>query len=120
MMLSSLLALLPLLTAISASPELISKNLNYRSPYNAHPGLAIDTREVHERHLQARSEVDSEITKRQLQTAKPSGTPDDYPVPNYGLGVADWSNAGYVYAGNLNFTHSVASGKSPSGSEGTC
>lgn len=111
-MLSTLLPLLPLLTVTAATPALISKNLNYRSPYIAHPALGIDVEAVHARHLEARSKVDTEITKRQVQVARPSGTADDYPTPNYGLGVTDWDNAGYVYGGNLNFTHNVASGKS--------
>lgn len=108
----SLLSLLPLLPLVLSTPAILEKNLNYRSPYIAHPALAIDTHQVHSRHLAARAEIRSEIQKRQVQVPKPSGKPDEYPTPNYGLGVADWGNAGYVYGGDLNFTHSVASGMS--------
>lgn len=111
-MLSALFTLLPFLAIAQATPAILSQNINYRSPYITHPALGIDVEAVHTRHLQARREIDNEITKRQVQVARPSGTPEDYPLPNYGLGVTDWQNAGYVYGGNLNFTHSVASGMS--------
>lgn len=102
--------LLALLGLASATPEIIQRNLNYRSPYVSHPALAIDTEDVHRRHLVARAEVKSELRKRQATQAIPSGTPEDYPTAGYGLGVADWANADLIYAGELNYTHSVASG----------
>ena len=106
-----LLALLPLLGLASATPQILERNLAYRSPYVSHPALGIDTGDVHRRHIVARDEVRHEIRKRQKQTAAPGGKPEEYPTPGYGLGVTDWTDADVVYAGNLNFTHSVASGE---------
>lgn len=104
------LPILGLLTHVAATPEVLERNLAYRSPYISHPALAIDTHKVHKRHLEAYAGVRREIRKRQI--AIPEGEDDEYPLPGYGLGVADWSNADYIYAGDLNFTHSVASGES--------
>jgi alkaline phosphatase D len=96
-----------------ATPEIIEKNLAYRSPYVSHPALSIDTRAVHKRHLAANAEVHSEMRKRQEQVARPDGQPVDYPSypPGYGVGVTKYTNAQYVYGGELNYTHSVASGE---------
>ena len=106
-----------LATSALATPELIEKNLVYRSPYVSHPALGIDTHAVHKRHLAANAEIHSELRKRQdtSQVARPAGEPVEYPAypPGYGVGVAKYTNAQYVYGGELNFTHSVASGTSP-------
>lgn len=110
----SLLTSIALLASTTlATPEILEKNLAYRSPYVSHPALAIDTRAVHKRHLAASAEAHAEIRKRQEQVARPDGEPIEYPSypPGYGVGVAKWTNAQYVYAGELNFTHSVASGE---------
>jgi alkaline phosphatase D len=93
-----------------ASPEIYERNLVYRSPYVSHPALGIDTQAVTKRHVEASLLVRREMQKRQEQTEKPAGEDDEYPTPTYGLGVTDWSNAGYIYAGDLNFTHGIASG----------
>jgi len=110
----SLLALLPLIGVAIATPEVIERNLAYRSPYVSHPGLGIDTADVHRRHLAARDEVRHEMRKRQQQAGAPTGKPEAYPAPGYGLGVVDWTDADAVYAGKLNFSHGIASGRSNS------
>lgn len=103
----ALLLVAPLL--ISATPDLIERNLAYRSPYTEHPALSIDAVEVHKRHLAARGEVESTISKRS-KVPGPAGEADRYPS-TYGLGVAKWESE-WVYGGDLNFTHDVASGES--------
>lgn len=120
----SLLSSLALLASTTlATPEILERNLAYRSPYVSHPALAIDTRAVHKRHLAANAEARAELRKRQEQVARPDGKPVEYPSypPGYGVGVAKWTNAQYVYGGELNYTHSVASGEStcwvPGGAE---
>jgi alkaline phosphatase D len=106
--LSSLLA-----TTALATPEIIERNLAYRSPYVSHPALAIDTHAVHKRHLAANAEIHSGLRKRADQVARPAGEPVEYPSypPGYGVGVTKYTNAQYVYGGQLNYTHSVASGQ---------
>lgn len=111
----SLLSIIPLtlpsLTLISATPEILHRNLAYKSPYISDPSLSIDVQEVHKRHLAARDEIRSELRKRQITTVpKGQGEPQAYPEKGYGLGVVDWTDAEYIYSGDLNFTHSVASG----------
>jgi alkaline phosphatase D len=105
-----------------ATPELLERNLAYRSPYVSHPALAIDTHAVHKRHLEANAQAHSEVTfrKRQEQVPRPAGEPVEYPSypPGYGIGVTKYTNAQYVYGGELNYTHSVASGMSPAPKEG--
>jgi alkaline phosphatase D len=99
-----------------ATPEILERNLAYRSPYISHPALAIDTHAVHKRHLEANAQAHSEVTlrKRQEQVPRPAGEPVEYPSypPGYGIGVTKYTNAQYVYGGELNYTHSVASGMS--------
>lgn len=51
---------------------------------------------VHMRRSVARSDIDSEFTKRQVQVPRPDGMADEYGIGSYGLGVTDWQNAGYV------------------------
>jgi alkaline phosphatase D len=107
------LSLLGALSQVRCTPEILERNLAYKSPYISHPALAIDTAQVHHRHLEAAKLVRREIRKRQEQTRIPQDGMDvEYPKPSYGLGVTDWSNAGYIYAGDLNYTHNVASGGS--------
>ena len=114
----SILTSIALLTSTTlATPELLERNLAYRSPYVSHPALAIDTHAVHKRHLEANVQAHSEVTlrKRQQQVPRPAGEPVEYPSypPGYGIGVTKYTNAQYVYGGELNYTHNVASGKSP-------
>ena len=106
----ALVSWLALVGFTQATPEIIERNLAYRSPYLSHPTLGIDTVNVHQRHLAAREEIRG-LRKRQAQTDVPDGKPDAYPTPGYGLGVTDWTDTDMIYAGDLNFTHSVASGK---------
>lgn len=127
----AMLAHIPLLATLllglvaHATPEILETNLAYRSPYLNEPGLSIDTRAVHARHVDSHVQIKREITlgklKRDLsgiarrdagEIVRPDGEPSGYTYKGYGLGVTDWGTAGYVYAGNLNFTHSVASGMS--------
>lgn len=127
-MLTTLLAFIPLLAAIpaSASPALIEQNLAYRSPYLKEPGLAIDTHAVHARHLAARAKVHEIVQKRSLVAGlalsqekrgvhEDNGevrAPEGEPAVNsliYGLGVAKWDHD-WVFGGDVNFTHGVASG----------
>ena len=107
----SLVVLLAGLKTIVATPEILERNLAFRSPYTTQPGLALDTRSIHARHLKARDEIDA-LVKRQdpAQEAKPSGNNDEYTYSGYGLGIANWDDASYIYAGDLNYTHSIASG----------
>ena len=111
---SQLTSIALLASSTLATPELIERNLAYRSPYVSHPALAIDTRAVHKRHLEANAQAHSEVTlrKRQEQVERPAGEPVEYPTypPGYGIGVTKYGNAQYVYGGELNYTHSVASG----------
>jgi hypothetical protein len=97
---SMILALLPVLVAGE-----LANNLVYRSPYSNHEGLAMDTHAIEKRHLEA----SSALRKRQAQTLAPSGTPDTY-IWKGDYATADWSSSSYIYAGAINFTHSVASG----------
>ena len=108
----TVLSLLFLRSVLASSPETIERNLVYRSPYSSQPGLGLDTAAIHARHLSARAEIDTHLEKRAAQQPKPSGTNDEYTYSGYGLGVAWWNDADYIYAGQLNFTHSVASGES--------
>ena len=119
-MLSLLLALLPL--AIAA-PSL-DNNLAYRSPYTSHPSLAIDTADLSARHLAARSNIDTVVAARRRKRAivnrkrgvhedngevrAPGGDPAENDLI-YGLGVARWDHD-WVFGGDVNFTHGVASG----------
>ena len=115
------LILTSLLTSLaSATPEILERNLAYRSPYLNEPALGIDTRAVHERHLQARSEIKRDIdsgrlkrslSRRQEQTNRPDGEPSTYTYAGYGLAVTNWADTDYIYAGGLNYTHAVASGE---------
>jgi alkaline phosphatase D len=92
--------------AQAANNHLDQHNLAYRSPYLNHDSLALDTHAIVKRH----EESHSILRKRQAQQAAPSGTPDNYITAGYGLGVVDWADANYIFGGNLNFTHAVASG----------
>jgi hypothetical protein len=106
-------------TRTAASPALIERNLAYRSPYSTEPGLAIDTEVVHKRHIAARAEVqrvvEERIRKRSVhedngEVRAPEGEPAENPLI-YGLGVAVWDHD-WVFGGDVNFTHGVASGMS--------
>ena len=98
---------------LASSPEVLERNLVYRSPYSSHPGLALDTKSIHARHLAAGDEIEATLKKRAAATeVRPSGSDDEYTYSGYGLGVAYWGDADYVYAGQLNYTHAVASGES--------
>jgi alkaline phosphatase D len=112
MVFSALVGLLLAVPAL-ASPEILENNLVYRSPYTNDRQLALDTQAIHARHEQAKREIDVTLRKRQAQQVKPSGQDDTYTYDGYGLGVASWKDSTYVYAGTLNFTHAVASGRSP-------
>ncbi|KAG7566918.1 hypothetical protein FFLO_01297 [Filobasidium floriforme] len=96
-------ALLPLALA---GNHLDANNLVYRSPYTNHDGLALDTHAIAKRHDQT-SEL---LRKRQLSQPAPEGDVGTYTLSGYGLGATDWSNSDRIYAGDVNFTHSVASG----------
>jgi hypothetical protein len=112
-MLSILFALLPLLPlGAVATPEILERNLVFRSPYLNEDILKRDTHAIHRRHLAARDEIDTRRRKRAapVQTAKPDGSPSTYTFSGYGAGVADWDESTYIYAGDLNYTHGVASG----------
>ena len=128
-----LFALLPLLAVLglsTATPEILNANLAYRSPYSNEPGLAIDTEAVHARHADSHRQIKREIQRGHLkrevnrrvkrdgtgEIARPEGQSGEYTYKGYGLGVTDWGTAGYVYAGGLNYTHSVASGEFELGS----
>ncbi|KAJ9115429.1 hypothetical protein QFC22_005186 [Naganishia vaughanmartiniae] len=92
--------------AQAANNHLDGRNLAYRSPYLNHDSLAVDVHAIAKRH----EDSATILRKRQLQEAAPTGTPDNYITAGYGLGVVDWTDASYIFAGNLNFTHAVASG----------
>jgi hypothetical protein len=100
-------------------PSILNRNLAFRSPYTNEPHLGIDVEALHERHTAAKRSLDAELGalarrggKRQAQELRPAGKPHGYTYAGYGLGVASWDDASYVYAGELNYTHSVASGES--------
>jgi alkaline phosphatase D len=90
----------------AANNHLDQRNLAYRSPYLNHDSLAVDVHAIAKRH----EDSATILRKRQLQEVAPTGAPDNYITAGYGLGVVDWSDASYIFAGNLNFTHAVASG----------
>ncbi|KAJ9102982.1 hypothetical protein QFC19_004539 [Naganishia cerealis] len=92
--------------AQAANNHLDQSNLAYRSPYLNHDSLAVDVHAVAKRH----EDSANILRKRQLQEVAPTGTPDNYLTAGYGLDVVDWSDASYIFAGDLNFTHAVASG----------
>ena len=111
-MLFSIAALL--LPLALANHEIYSSNLNFRSPYLSQPGLALDTRAIHARH-QTESKIikrEAQLSRRQAQESRPDGQPTNYNYVGYGLGVTSWDDADYIYAGSINYTHSVASGES--------
>lgn len=120
-MLPSLLPVLSLVAVLPAAlstPSVLNRNLAFRSPYTNEPHLGIDIAALHERHTAAKRSLDAELGalrrggKRQAQEVRPAGKPHGYTYAGYGLGVASWDDASYVHAGELNYTHSVASGES--------
>ncbi|KAJ9093940.1 hypothetical protein QFC20_007026 [Naganishia adeliensis] len=107
MPLSILVATLCLSALAQASTNHLDRsNLAYRSPYANHDSLAVDTHAIAKRH----EESHAILRKRQMIQAAPTGEPDNYITAGYGLGVVDWADASYIFGGNLNFTHAVASG----------
>lgn len=107
MPLSLLVATLCLSALARASTNhLDESNLVYRSPYANHDSLAVDTHAIVKRH----EESHAILRKRQMKQDAPKGQPDNYITAGYGLGVVDWADASYIFGGNLNFTHAVASG----------
>ena len=108
----ALLGLLSLFAVGQCTPEIYDRNLAYRSPYTEHPALSIDTRQVYKRHAVASDNIKRGLSKRQDYINLPEGEFNEYSKPAYQLGVTDWTTADHVYAGNVNFTHSVASGES--------
>lgn len=107
MPLSLLVATLCLSVLAQASTNHLDRsNLAYRSPYANHDSLAVDTHAIAKRH----EESHAILRKRQVKQAAPKGEPDNYITAGYGLGVVDWADASYIFGGNLNFTHAVASG----------
>ena len=110
----ALLGLLSLFAVGRCTPEVYDRNLAYRSPYTEHPALAIDTRKVHERHVVASDNIKRGLRKRADFIDFPEGDFNEYSKPAYSFGVTDWTTADHVYAGALNYTHSVASGESGS------
>ena len=108
----ALLGLLSLFAVGRCTPEVYDRNLAYRSPYTEHPALAIDTRKVHERHVVASDNIKRGLRKRADFIDVPEGYFNEYSKPAYSFGVTDWTTADHVYAGALNYTHSVASGES--------
>ena len=102
------------LPATLANPEVLERNLAFTSPFSNHPVLSHDTRSIADRHHSAGRRA---ARKRQEQVLRPSTSPGTYTYVGYGLGVAYWDDASYIYAGGLNFTHSVASGKFEHGNE---
>lgn len=109
----TLLALLPLALA---RPEIYNRNLNFGSPYTNQPGFGHDTVAIHKRHLEAghahmrkRAQFESGGVGAK-QELRPAGEPDNYSYKGYGLGVTNYADLDYIYAGGLNFTHNVASG----------
>lgn len=111
----SLIALLPLALA---RPEIYNRNLNFGSPYANQPGFGYDTRTIHERHQRAGDDHLRMVKRQQYgtggfgapQEVRPAGEPDTYTYKGYGLGVTNFQDLDYIFAGGLNFTHNVASG----------
>jgi alkaline phosphatase D len=107
----ALLGLLSLFAVGRCSPEIYDRNLAYRSPYTEHPALSVDTRQVYKRHAAASDNIKRGLSKRADYINVPAGEFNEYSKPAYSFGVTDWTTSDHVYAGNLNFTHSVASGE---------
>lgn len=100
MIAESLLILLPILPLAVAGNHLDERNLNYRSPYLNLDYLAADTHTIAKRH-----EASYEILRKRAFTEKaPDGEPNSYELSGYGLGAVDWSDAQYIYNGDLNFS----------------
>ena len=102
--------LLLTLSATTANPEIYERNLAYRSPFVNHEILKRDTHEISARHAREGRHATRAFRKRQEQMPRPADEPNNVGYVGYGLGVAVWDDATYIYAGGLNFTHSIASG----------
>lgn len=112
--------MLALLLAVGLAPLALasySANMVYRSPSLNHPQLAVPVHKLARRSLHS---VVNHLAKRQVPDPEvpmdPLGPFPQTSAPSSGDGAyvkyagADWTNAEYIYAGSVNFTHSVASG----------
>ena len=99
------------LSFATANPEIYERNLVYRSPFINHEVLKRDTHELSSRHAREGRHAARAFRKRQEKMPRPADEPNNVGYVGYGLGVAMWDDATYIYAGGLNFTHSVASGE---------
>ncbi len=109
-----LFSTLAILSSVSAEgTHLERNNLAYRSPYINHDSLAVDTRAIVARHDETARSIKR---KRQLppQVVAPKDKANTYTHSGYGVGVVDWSDASYIYSGDLNFSepaiHSIDPG----------
>lgn len=111
-------------STVLGSPELLERNFAYRSPYANQPGLSLDTHSIHKRQFQAGEQIRREhhhLARKRDTTDRddqghpmPEGEDGTYLYTGVSAQIANHGNAPYVYAGELNFTHSVASGESSS------
>ncbi|PPR03538.1 hypothetical protein CVT24_007024 [Panaeolus cyanescens] len=86
---------LALIASSAIGVELFDRNLAYSSPFADSPQLAHNTRALHEHTLRRRQTIDA------------AGFSDDHYVTFYGSKLG---NSPFIWAGGVNFTHSVASG----------